>query len=88
MGESFIDTLNQGTRRGPFQPDDVLIETELAQTLRLSPGHLRNLRTLGGGPRYLRLGRSIRYRWQDVTEWLTARTVSSTSSASYSGEAA
>lgn len=88
MGESTLDLATKLDRRAPYQPDDVLIETELARALRLSAGHVRNLRSLGDGPRFMRLGRSIRYRWSDVADWLASRTVSSTSAPSYTGEGA
>jgi predicted DNA-binding transcriptional regulator AlpA len=36
-------------------------------------------RLAGTGPRFIRVGRLIRYRRSDVDAWLTARTVNSTS---------
>lgn len=26
--------------------------------------------TRGGGPRYIRVGRHVRYRWSDIEKWL------------------
>jgi excisionase family DNA binding protein len=45
----------------------------------LSPSTLRKLRLSGGGPRFMKLGRAVRYREDDLDGWLKARTVQSTS---------
>lgn len=47
-------------------PDD------LGRYLGRSVGALAQLRYLGTGPRFLRLGRSIRYRRADVDEWIAS----------------
>jgi predicted DNA-binding transcriptional regulator AlpA len=52
---------------------------EAAAFLRLSPRTLDRLRVEGGGPRFLRLRRSIRYRQADLDHWLSLRCVNSTS---------
>ncbi len=44
-----------------------LMTTEqLAERWQLSPGHLANQRCLGGGPKFIRLGKAVRYRLADV----------------------
>jgi excisionase family DNA binding protein len=45
----------------------------------VSRSTLEKLRVFGGGPRYLKLGRLVRYRQADLEEWLSVRAVSSTS---------
>ncbi|KRV16826.1 hypothetical protein AN459_29945 [Pseudomonas aeruginosa] len=45
---------------------------EAAQYLRLSRQTLELLRLQGGGPRYAKLGRSVRYRRAALDEWLAA----------------
>lgn len=45
----------------------------------LAPGTLRKMRISGEGPRFLKLGRAVRYRAADLEEWLSARVISSTS---------
>jgi excisionase family DNA binding protein len=57
----------------------VLTELEAAPRVGLAVSTLQKLRTNGGGPRFLKLGRSVRYREQDLEEWLAGRVVSSTS---------
>ena len=45
----------------------------------LASSTLRKLRLTGEGPPYLKLGRAVRYREQDLEAWLEARSVRSTS---------
>lgn len=47
----------------------------------LSISKIRKLRVYGGGPRYVKLGRAVAYDPADVTRWLEARKVGSTSEA-------
>ncbi|CRK54419.1 conserved hypothetical protein [Rhodococcus sp. RD6.2] len=52
------------------------IETELAtpeevaEFMRTSTGRLAQLRYKGGGPRFVRDGRRVLYRWTDVHAWV------------------
>jgi predicted DNA-binding transcriptional regulator AlpA len=57
----------------------LLTTLETAQALHLSKRTLDRLRVEGGGPRYLKIRRSIRYRQSDLADWLDRRCVSSTS---------
>jgi predicted DNA-binding transcriptional regulator AlpA len=41
----------------------------------------RKQRVTGSGPKFIKLGRSVRYRKGDVLDWLESRTVRSTSEA-------
>ena len=52
---------------------------EAARLLRLSERTLERLRLQGGGPCFVKAGRSVRYRETDLEEWIAARVVSSTS---------
>lgn len=47
-----------------------LSTNQLAERLGLSPGTLANWRSLGKGPRWVKVGRSVRYRSADVFEWM------------------
>ncbi|HIE4035242.1 TPA: helix-turn-helix transcriptional regulator [Pseudomonas aeruginosa] len=51
---------------------NVFTTEEAAQYLRLSRQTLELLRLQGGGPRYAKLGRSVRYRRAALDEWLAA----------------
>ena len=55
---------------------------EAANRTGLSASTLRKLRLTGRGPKFLKLGRSVRYRETDIEAWLEARAVQSTSEVS------
>jgi excisionase family DNA binding protein len=57
----------------------ILTEQEASPLVGLKDSTLQTLRVNGGGPRYCKLGRSVRYREEDLEEWLSARLVGSTS---------
>ena len=59
----------------------LLDQREAARLLRLSERTLERLRLSGGGPLYVKCGRSVRYRAHDLEAWISARVVSSTSEA-------
>src|SRR5512135_1427860 len=50
----------------------------------MSVSKLNLYRLKGGGPRFLRFGRSVRYRLADVVNWMDAPTYASTSEADMS----
>lgn len=43
---------------------------EVAEYLRTSPARLAQLRYKGSGPRFIRDGRRVLYKWVDVFEWV------------------
>ncbi len=59
----------------------LLTTIEAAEILQLSKAHLDKLRLVGGGPRFVRLGRAVRYRAADLQAWVEANIVASTSEA-------
>lgn len=50
-----------------------------AEYVGLGKSTLDKLRTTGGGPRYLKLGRAVRYRVSDLETWMERQAVNSTS---------
>jgi len=60
----------------------LLNQSEAARLLRLSERTLERLRLIGGGPVYVKAGRSVRYRQSDIEAWIAQRIVSSTSAGS------
>jgi excisionase family DNA binding protein len=54
---------------------------EAADYLRLSRRTLERLRVSGLGPKFVKCGRSVRYRQSDLDEWISRRVVGSTSQA-------
>lgn len=59
----------------------LLDQREAAKLLRLSERTLERLRLQGGGPKYVKMGRAVRYCAGDLEAWISARVVSSTSEA-------
>jgi excisionase family DNA binding protein len=57
----------------------LLSQREVAELLGIAERSMESWRLRGGGPRYVRVGRLIRYRHTDVSAWLAARERSSTS---------
>lgn len=62
--------------------DDELLDTErVAKVCGLSEVTLRKWRITGDGPRFVRLGRAIRYRRADLDAFLADRAFTSTTEA-------
>lgn len=59
-------------------PPKLLTPEEVAEQVALTITQLSQLRYLGRGPLYLKLGRRVRYRQSDVDDWLAASTRQST----------
>ena len=62
-------------------PDEALFpQTALVAITGMSNAHFERARWEGGGPKFLKLGRLVRYRKADVVAWINRRQpVSSTS---------
>lgn len=56
----------------------LLNERQAAAALGLSHRTLQSWRVRGGGPEFIKLGSSVRYRPADLDAWLAERTRSST----------
>ncbi|WP_194825683.1 AlpA family transcriptional regulator [Nocardia salmonicida] len=54
---------------------ELLTCAQTAEYLGLTPGALAQDRARGTGPRYIKEGLRVRYRAQDIAEWLEARLV-------------
>lgn len=53
-----------------------LINTEaVAELLGLSPATLRLWRSTGKGPQFVKCGGAVRYRTEDLEEWVASRIV-------------
>jgi len=57
----------------------LLTQSDAAKLLRLSERTLERLRVTGGGPKFIKAGRSVRYREADLEAWIAARVINSTS---------
>jgi len=58
---------------------DLLRTTEAAEYVGLAPVTLERMRLTGEGPSFAKLGRAVRYRLQDLDNWVASRLVRSTS---------
>lgn len=63
--------------------DQIIDTAELARRTATGTTTWAKRRMLGHPhtPPYVKLGRSVRYRWSDVEEWLSTRQIQSTSEA-------
>jgi predicted DNA-binding transcriptional regulator AlpA len=59
--------------------DELLTGREAAALVRLSERTMERHRTAGTGPRYIALGRAVRYRRRDLHDWIERGTRQSTS---------
>jgi hypothetical protein len=59
----------------------LLTEAQVSERWRISVKTLRNKRVSGGGPAFVKLGRSVRYRLEDVVDFERAGLRFSTSEA-------
>lgn len=58
---------------------DILNTEQTAEYLGLSKPTLERMRLKGNGPKFAKLGSSVRYRKADLDAWLESRLVRSTS---------
>ena len=59
--------------------DELLDQSHVAKILRTTTKFLEARRVRGGGPKFIRVGRLVRYHPHDVRDWIESRRVSSTS---------
>ena len=57
----------------------LLRQRQCAEALCLSERTLERFRVSGVGPKFVRMGKSVRYRLSDVEAWIASRVVGSTS---------
>ncbi len=62
---------------------ELLTTDQAARALACSAIYLAVLRTKGGGPTFLKIGRNVRYRRSDLEAWLNSRARTSTSEAAH-----
>ncbi|MDH5508842.1 MAG: helix-turn-helix domain-containing protein [Nitrospinota bacterium] len=59
--------------------NELLTTKQAAQFLAVTPSLLIKLRGCGGGPKYLKIARNVRYRRGDIEKWLASNERASTS---------
>jgi predicted DNA-binding transcriptional regulator AlpA len=64
----------------PQDSERLLSRVEVEERFGITKRYLEELATRGGGPKIVKLGgRAVRYRPQDIREWIEARLVEHTS---------
>ncbi|BBY92311.1 hypothetical protein MGALJ_19800 [Mycobacterium gallinarum] len=58
----------------PARPPALAIPAEVAEYLRTTPAALAQDRYRGTGPKFIKHGSRVLYRWSDVLEWLDHNT--------------
>ncbi|WP_067783560.1 helix-turn-helix domain-containing protein [Actinomyces vulturis] len=54
--------------------NEIYTSKEAAKLLKVSEGTLRNWRYDGVGPAFFKCGRAVRYRQEDLEEWIEKNT--------------
>ena len=74
FGRSIEAGSSEGT--GAFAPNhlQLLTRQEVEEVFAISKRYLETSGTQKNGPRFVRVGRSIRYRMQDIIDWIDANT--------------
>ena len=57
---------------------ELLTEQEAGTLIHLAPSTLQKYRITGQGPKFIKVGRKVRYRPEHLIEWLESRTVDNT----------
>lgn len=52
------------------RPGRLMTASDVADALRVSEGTLRNWRSARRGPRFAKVGGAVRYREEDLTDWI------------------
>lgn len=76
---SVISSKEQDQRANPSAISRLLNTPETADRIGTSVSYLNKLRCAGGGPVFVKMGRLVRYRPEDVDAYLDARRRTSTS---------
>jgi predicted DNA-binding transcriptional regulator AlpA len=56
-------------------PDSLLTETDVSKHLRVSVACVRRWRLERRGPKFFKVGSLVRYRPEDVEDWIDARPI-------------
>lgn len=65
--------LDEIARANPGWFDEAVNASEAAKLTGVPPATLATWRSRGGGPKFLKLGRVVRYRRRTLFEWMAAR---------------
>jgi len=68
-----LPSIEDLTRANPGWFDEAVSAADAAKATGVSVSTLATWRSRGGGPRFLKLGRAVRYRRRALLEWMAAR---------------
>lgn len=68
-----LPTLDELTRANPGWFDEAVNAETAGKLTGVPPCTLATWRSRGGGPRFMKLGRVVRYRRRALLEWMAAR---------------
>lgn len=57
--------------------DQLLTQQQVSEVLQIKVGTLQNWRADGEGPPFVKIGGAVRYRRQDLDQWIESRVVAS-----------
>jgi hypothetical protein len=62
----------------PPEMSDLGTPFDVAQYLHSTVANLAQLRYTGRGPKFIKVGRRVLYRWSDIADWLDRNTMQRT----------
>lgn len=70
-----MHTANHAKNTTPIRPDDLTLldNNQAAEMMHINSRTLQNWRSTGKSPRYVKVGRHVRYRVSDLRAWLDAQ---------------
>ena len=60
------------------RPDDTALPCDVAPVLHTTEGGLAQMRYRGNGPKFIKVGGRVLYRWSDINAYLDANTMTRT----------
>lgn len=63
--------------QGNVKSDQLLTQQQVSEVLQIKVGTLQNWRADGEGPPFVKIGGAVRYRRQDLDQWIESRVVAS-----------
>lgn len=80
-GTRFQSVVHQRSHTNTGAAVDLLTPDQAADFLKISTSCLSQMRLSGRGPRYSKIGRLVRYPFDELTAWVTSHTRENTSQA-------
>ena len=72
MTRTRVNRGNKAERQRPIESPQLLTQLQAAEILQVELGTLENWRSAGRGPSFVKVGRLVRYRAEDLEAWINA----------------